>query len=120
MKIGIFGGAFNPPHIGHVEAVKAAVAKLASKSEQLDLLMIIPTGTPSHKSVPQASPPPDIRFLMTKNAFNEVENSFVSNIEVYSKEKNYTIDTVHSIIEDYTDARLFLFVGNDMYDSLDT
>ncbi|MDR2598796.1 MAG: adenylyltransferase/cytidyltransferase family protein, partial [Oscillospiraceae bacterium] len=77
MRIGIFGGAFNPPHIGHVSA-----AKIAIKEQKLDLLIVIPTGTPPHKDLPTETPPPYIRFTMTENAFSDVKKAIVSDIEI--------------------------------------
>jgi len=115
MKVGIFGGAFNPPHIGHVKAAKTAIYE-----NKLDLLLVIPTGTPPHKTMPEGTPPPQIRLQMTKNAFDGIDCISVSDMEVLSDKNNYTIDTVYKIKTIYPDADLFLLVGNDMYDSLDT
>jgi len=115
MKIGIFGGAFNPPHTGHVQA-----AKRAAIEQKLDLLIIIPTGTPSHKALPQGTPKPEIRFLMTQNAFSGMPDVLVSDMEIHSTDNNYTIDTVASLRGEYPGADFFLLVGTDMYDSLST
>ncbi|MCL2079368.1 MAG: bis(5'-nucleosyl)-tetraphosphatase (symmetrical) YqeK [Oscillospiraceae bacterium] len=115
MKIGIFGGAFNPPHIGHTAAAARAIGE-----KSLDLVIVIPTGTSPHKNMPLFTPSPDIRLQMTKNAFCDIENTIVSDMEIYSAENNYTIDTVTQIQKEYPDAKLYLLVGNDMYDSLDT
>jgi nicotinate-nucleotide adenylyltransferase len=58
---------------------------------------------------------------MTENAFSDVKKAIVSDIEINNSESsNYTIDTIHKINKDYPSAELFLLVGNDMYDSLDT
>jgi nicotinate-nucleotide adenylyltransferase len=115
MKIGIFGGAFNPPHIGHVEAAKTAKAQLG-----LDLLIVIPTGIPPHKTLPHGTPDPDSRLYMTKNAFRDVNELIISDVEIHSTDSNYTIDTVASIQHQYPGADLFLLVGTDMYNSLST
>jgi len=115
MKIGIFGGAFNPPHIGHVHAAKSAAAEY-----DLDLLIIVPTGIPSHKALPPGTPEPEIRLYMTQNAFSDIQNAHVSDIEIHSLDSNYTIDTVSSIMKEYPGAELFLLVGTDMYETLDT
>ncbi|MDR2591135.1 MAG: bis(5'-nucleosyl)-tetraphosphatase (symmetrical) YqeK, partial [Oscillospiraceae bacterium] len=78
-------------------------------------------GTPPHKDLPTETPPPYIRFTMTENAFSDVKKAIVSDIEIYNSESsNYTIDTIHKINKDYPNSELFLLVGNDMYDSLDT
>jgi len=115
MKVGIFGGAFNPPHIGHVKAAQTAVAQ-----NELDLLIVIPTGTPPHKHLPSGTPEPEVRLAMTKNAFEFSDRTIVSDIEVFSNANNYTIDTVENIKLDYPKAQLFLLVGTDMYESLET
>jgi len=115
MRIGIFGGTFNPPHIGHVQAVKAAAAEY-----KFDLLIVMPTGFPPHKVLPVNTPNAKKRYLMTQNAFSTLNNTMVSDNEIYSKENNYTIDTVIEIQNEYPDAELFLLVGTDMFDSIDT
>jgi len=115
MRIGIFGGAFNPPHIGHVNAAKEAVMQY-----DLDLLIVVPTGKPPHKSLPQGTPSPEMRLKMAYNAFGSTGFIQVSDIEIFSIDNNYTIDTVFSIQHDYPGAELFLLVGTDMYETLDT
>ena len=115
-KIGIFGGAFNPPHIGHTNAAKTVV-----NEKRLDLLIVIPTGIPPYKEMPPDTPPPKVRLEMTKNAFCGLVPSIrISELEIYSKENNYTIDTIRTLQKEYAGAELYLLVGNDMYDSLDT
>ena len=115
MKIGIFGGAFNPPHIGHVQAAIKAV-----ELNDIDLLMVVPTGIPPHKVLPVDTPSPEMRLTMTRNAFNCLDKISVSDVEVYSQDNNYTIDTVNKIQRENPGAKLLLLVGTDMYESLDT
>ena len=115
MKIGIFGGAFNPPHIGHVQAAIKAV-----EMNNIDLLLVIPTGTPPHKVLPDNTPRPEMRLVMTQNAFYNLDKISISDIEVYSQSSNYSIDTVSKVRYEYPDAGLLLLVGTDMYESLDT
>ena len=115
MRIGIFGGAFNPPHVGHVQA-----AKTAAQYHNLDILIVVPTGIPPHKPLPQTTPSPEIRLQMTKDAFSDVPDTIVSEMEIYSLENNYTIDTISVIQKQYPGADLYLLIGTDMYDTLDT
>ena len=115
MKLGIFGGAFNPPHIGHVQAAEKAVME-----NKLDLLLVIPTGIPPHKSLPDNTPDPEMRLQMTINAFNKLDQIKISDMEIYSKNVNYTIDTLTAVRVEHPAAEIFLLVGNDMYDSLDS
>jgi len=113
MRIGIFGGSFNPPHKGHVQA-----ASLAVSENKLDLLIVVPTGTPPHKQLPENSPEQKMRLEMTKNAFSELKNTIISDSEIFSAEPIFTIDTVGTIKNEYPDAELFLLLGNDMHESL--
>ena len=115
MRIGIFGGSFNPPHIGHVSA-----AETAAKQNSIDKLIIIPTGIPPHKDLPDGTPSPEARLKMTKNAFAGLDNVKVSDMEIHSRKRNYTVDSVKEIKDEYTDSELMLLVGTDMYNSLDT
>ena len=115
MRVGIFGGTFNPPHSGHENAAKAAAAQL-----NLDILIVVPVGVPPHKSLPKGSPSSEIRFLMTQNAFSEIPNSIVSDIEVKTSEPGYTAYTVDAIKKTYPDAELFLLMGTDMFLSLES
>ena len=61
MKIGIYGGTFNPPHLGHLAAARAAVDAL-----DLDRLLLMPAAAPPHKELPAGSPPADDRLAMTE------------------------------------------------------
>jgi len=118
MKVGIFGGAFNPPHIGHVQAALTAVEK-----SNIDLLIVIPTGISPHKGLPDDSPDTEARFIMTQNAFSSSKGSDgikISDIEINSSESNYTIDTVRAVIQDYPNCEILLLVGTDMYNTLDS
>jgi len=115
MRIGIFGGTFNPPHIAHVQA-----AQTAAEQKDIDLLLVIPAGVPPHKPIPAASPSTQNRLEMTRNAFATVKYAKVSDIEINSNEINFTIDTVKKLQNEYPDSKLFLLVGNDMYGTIDT
>ena len=63
MKIGVYGGTFNPPHLGHVTAARAVFELL-----KLDLLLLVPDGQPPHKMLPAGSPTPEQRLEMTRLA----------------------------------------------------
>jgi len=115
VKVGIFGGTFNPPHIGHVLSAMTAANQLA-----LDLLLVVPIGQPPHKTLPPGTPSADVRLFMMLTAFWNVQNTIVSNIEVKSSGPSYTIDTVMSFQQIYPDAQFFLLVGTDMFLTLET
>jgi len=115
MRIGIFGGSFNPPHIGHVEVSGAVASRLG-----LDIMIVVPAGTPPHKKLPNGTPSADMRYIMTENAFQQVPYTLISDIEVKSQNPCYTIDTIKIIASGYPGAEFFLLVGTDMYQTLDT
>ena len=112
LRIGIYGGSFNPPHIGHIRS-----AETASRQLGLDLLFIIPAGAPPHKILPDGTPSADKRFHMACLAFPD---DIVSDIETSNRDISYSVDTVRSIGEAYPGADLFLLLGADMYVTLDT
>ena len=62
MRIGIYGGTFNPPHLGHLTAAECVFRTL-----KLDKLLLIPAGIPPHKALPQGSPTAEQRLEMTLN-----------------------------------------------------
>jgi len=115
VKVGIFGGTFNPPHIGHVLSAMTAANQLC-----LDVLLIVPAGVPPHKPIPAETPSADIRYFMTMTAFWNVDRTVVSNLEVKKPWPSYTIDTVLAIRQMYPDADLFLLVGTDMFLTIET
>ena len=68
MKIGIYGGTFNPPHLGHITAAKAVFQML-----ELDRLLLIPAGIPPHKAMPEGSASADQRLEMTRLAGEQLD-----------------------------------------------
>jgi len=115
LKIGIFGGTFNPPHTGHKQAAKAAVDQLG-----LDLLIIVPAGIPPHKVVPAGTPSAEVRLEMARLTFEHAEKTEVSDIETVKTEPNYSIDTIMSFKQTYPDSQFFLLTGTDMFLTLDS
>ncbi len=113
MKIGLFGGAFNPIHNGHL-----AVARAAIKSGGLDLLIFIPTGNAPHKKESQVSR--EDRYNMVVAAISEEDKMIVSDYELKRKEVNYSADTVEYFKSVYPDDELFFIVGDDSYNKFDS
>ena len=111
LRVGIYGGAFAPIHIGHVAAAKAFMEQM-----WLDVLFIIPTGTSPHKEMSGGASDRD-RLEMCKRAFEGVEGIIVSDIEIRRKGKSYTVDTLRELTA--PDRRLFLLCGTDMILTLD-
>lgn len=107
MRIGIFGGTFNPPHKGHKR-----MALEMMKEASLDKMLIIPTFTPPHKTAPDLASGKD-RLKMCELLFSE-DCFTVTDIELQRKGKSYTVDTVGELKKLYPDDELFLIIGSDM------
>ena len=107
MKIGIFGGAFNPVHEMHVLCAKAAAESL-----KLDKLIVVPTKVSPHKNTPLA--PAEHRINMLKIAFKGFDGVEVSDFEISRAGKSYSFITAEHFREEYKSAELFLIVGADM------
>ncbi len=113
--IGIFGGTFNPPHLGHVRAAAAAVQELA-----LDRILIIPTATPPHKPMAVGSASAQDRLEMTHLAFADHPRAQVLDLELRRPGKSYTSQTLRQLAAQYPEATLYLLMGTDMFLSLDS
>ena len=116
MNIGIYGGTFNPPHLGHFQAAKAAVAAL-----KLDKLLLVPAAIPPHKDLPAGSPCPEQRMEMVEKMADALAMPGVvevSALELERQGKSYTADTLAQLKEKYPDAQLWLLMGTDMFLSL--
>ena len=112
-RIGIFGGTFNPPHIGHIRAAQAAVREL-----KLDKLLMIPAGTAPHKQLPVGSPTPVQRLEMLRIATRDDPIIEASDLEICRGGISYTFETVQQVRKMHPDAELFLLMGSDMFLSL--
>ncbi len=110
MKLGIFGGTFNPPHKGHVTAVKECIVRL-----KLDHVLVIPDALPPHKEIAEGSPDGRERLKLTKIAFERVKGCSVSDMEIARGGVSYTVDTLRRLREKYKNDRLFLLMGADMF-----
>lgn len=110
MRIAIYGGSFNPPHIGHAEAARAAVEAL-----EPDLFLIMPANTPPHKELEENSPDPEQRLALCRLAFGDIPGVEVSDLEIRREGKSYTSDTVDILRRQYPGAQLFLVMGTDMF-----
>lgn len=104
-RLGIFGGTFNPPHIGHTRLAEHFVNELS-----LDRLLVIPTAEPPHKLSTDLVSGED-RLNMCMLAFPD---ALISNIELVRGGKSYTFDTLTEIRAQYPDDELFFIVGSDM------
>lgn len=113
MKIGVYGGTFNPPHLGHMAAARAAVERLG-----LDQLLLIPAGHPPHKSLPDGTPGAEHRLAMTELAADGLQLPgvvTVSRLELERAGASYTAQTLQEVRGLHPNAELWLLVGSDMF-----
>ena len=113
MKIGIYGGTFNPIHRGHMVAAEAACEEL-----KFDLLLLIPDGQPPHKDMAQASASPQQRLEMTEIAADRMHLNCpvqVLDLEQKREGKSYTSDTLRALKAMYPQDELWLLMGTDMF-----
>jgi len=106
-KIGIFGGSFDPPHLGHL-----VIAELARRSMKLDVVYLVPAYQPPHKEGTHASTAGD-RLAMTRLSVRGNSSLRVSDIEIRRRGVSYTIDTVKAFHRKFPAAELFLIIGSD-------
>ncbi|MDO5014328.1 MAG: nicotinate (nicotinamide) nucleotide adenylyltransferase [Clostridia bacterium] len=119
MKIGLFGGSFNPPHLGH--------RKLAIKYLEVyepDMLVIMPSRVPPHREGKKIVGATALeRYEMCKLNFDlhcEKTEIFISDFELSRPQKSYTIDTLNYLFNKYKDLSVDLIVGSDMALSFDS
>ena len=110
-RTGIYGGTFNPPHLGHVHAAESFV-----KTIMLDELLIIPDFIPPHKEYKSDVTPQD-RLNMCSLAFSHIPNATVSDIEIKREGRSYTYITLGELSED--GRELYFLCGTDMFLTLD-
>ena len=104
MRLGILGGAFNPPHIGHLICAQEAIVQL-----ELDRVMFIPFGQAPHREL-QQDPGAEARVEMCERAIAGDERFELSRIEVDREGPSYTVDTLRQLSGD---DELFLILGGD-------
>ena len=109
-RVGIFGGSFNPPHLGHMLAVREFQKKLG-----LDLVLLIPASIPPHKELSSNSPDAKARLEMTRLAAQDIENTQVLDIELTRHGASYTADTLRELRVRYPNDELFLMMGTDTF-----
>lgn len=108
MRLGIFGGSFDPPHAGHLRAAEAFVGEM-----KLDRLLVIPAGIPPHKRMEKLCSDAD-RLEMARLCFLSVPGAEVSDMEIKREGKSYTVDTLTELRRLYPHDGLFLYCGSDM------
>jgi nicotinate-nucleotide adenylyltransferase len=109
MNIAIFGGSFNPPHLGHRQAAMAAAEELRP-----DKLLVVPANIPPHKAVEDGGPAPEERAELCRLNFSCVPGAEVSGVEIERQGKSYTSDTLRELMGAYPGAKFTFIVGTDM------
>ena len=109
MRIAMYGGTFNPIHLGHMNAAQAVVSAL-----ELDKLLLMPANVPPHKALPEGSASPAQRLEMCRMAAAHMERVEACPLELERTGPSYTVDTLQALREQYPDCDLWLVVGTDM------
>ncbi len=112
--IGVYGGSFNPPHIGHVEAAKSAVRQLC-----LEKVLFIPAGIPPHKSLPEDSPSGEMRAQLLHLALGSFKKAEVLDLELNNERPSYTADTLRRLKNDMPGCEFIFLMGSDMFLTLE-
>jgi nicotinate-nucleotide adenylyltransferase len=114
LRIGLFGGAFNPPHVGHLVCAQEAHAQL-----DLDVVVWVPVGQAPHRDIPQ-DPGPEVRLQMCDYTTAADERFGLSRIEVDRDGPSYTADTLRALRWRSPGDELVLILGGDQAAALPT
>lgn len=106
-RVGIFGGTFNPPHVGHL-----MIAEHARETAQLERVLFVPAFQPPHK-IGREIIAPHHRLEMTRLAIKGNRSFEVSDVEIRQKGISYTVDTIRLLRSRLPDADLYLILGAD-------
>ncbi len=107
MRVGIFGGSFNPPHLGHL-----IIAEVMRESFSLEQILWIPSAEPPHKK-PTDLAPAHHRFEMVRIAISNNDAFVVSEIELEREGPSFTIDTITELKAERSSDEFFLIIGGD-------
>jgi nicotinate-nucleotide adenylyltransferase len=107
LRLGILGGAFNPPHIGHLVCAQEAVVQL-----ELEKVLFVPTGVAPHREI-EDDPGGDARFEMCEAAIDGDERFEASRIELEREGPSYTSETLKALHSQSPKDELFLLLGGD-------
>jgi nicotinate-nucleotide adenylyltransferase len=107
LRVGILGGAFNPPHLGHLVCAQETMSQL-----ELDKVVFMPVGEAPHREIP-ADPGPEARLEMVELAVADDERFETSRMELDREGPSYTADTLEQLSKESPDDELFLILGGD-------
>lgn len=110
-RVGLYGGTFSPPHLGHLHA-----AREFARAVKLDRLIIMPAGTPPHKTE-TLHIDGERRLEMCRLTFESIPCAEVSSLEIDRGGASYTVDTLRSLERE--GEKIFMLCGDDMFLTLD-
>lgn len=108
----MLGGAFNPPHLGHVALAEAARDQLG-----LDQVLLVTTGRAPHKEI-EPEPGPEIRLELTRRAVEGADGLEASGVEVEREGPSYMCETLEILASDLAGSPLWLVCGTDIASTL--
>lgn len=111
-RLGVFGGTFDPPHIGHRVVALDVLERL-----ELERLIVVPAARPPHRST---TFPPEVRLALTRRAFAHDEYIEVSDVEYETDQISYTVNTLKHIKQATGASDLWLVIGSDQYTVFET
>ena len=114
MKLGLFGGTFNPIHCGHILAAEQIIERIG-----LDRICFIPSNIPPHKEENELAEA-NQRLEMAELAISGNEKFCISDYEILKNERCYTIDTLKHFNEIFPDDELYFIVGHDIFNPIET
>ncbi|MDP2876887.1 MAG: nicotinate (nicotinamide) nucleotide adenylyltransferase [Holophaga sp.] len=106
-RVGLLGGAFNPPHLGHLKLAELACHELA-----LDELRFVPSAQPPHKSLPNESPDEATRLGLLKAALLDLPWG-IETLELDRPGPSYTVDTLEALAQRESGSAWILVMGSD-------
>jgi nicotinate-nucleotide adenylyltransferase len=113
LRIGVLGGAFNPPHMGHLVLAQEALVQL-----ELETVIFMPMGRAPHREI-AADPGAEVRFELAEAAVAGDDRFGVSRLEVDREGPSYTVDTVRQLKEEHPDDELVWILGGDQAAALE-
>ncbi|MBR3060830.1 MAG: nicotinate (nicotinamide) nucleotide adenylyltransferase, partial [Exiguobacterium sp.] len=111
-RIGLMGGTFDPPHLGHL-----LIAEQAREQLELDEVWFLPAAIPPHKDGFSSA---DHRIEMTRRAIQNQSDFKLNLIEFERSEPSYTVETMKRLIEQYPNDEFYFLIGADSLVSLES
>jgi nicotinate-nucleotide adenylyltransferase len=112
-KVGVYGGAFDPPHLAHSALIRQTIEQLG-----LDQLHVIPTGQAWHK--PRSLSAPEDRLNMCRLAFSGIDKVLIDERELKRSGASYTVDSLRELRLENPNCLWYLIVGQDQFDARHT